>query len=1142
MSRTLTPGELERQLSDRLAIIDQDLAFHSAGARGTRRNPPRTSRPRVRRARRLGLAVLATSALGVFAVAGVLAVHNTGLFELDGDSVSHNASAPLGPAEDWNDVFAGTDTAAVTTGIIPDEFGDSKTDDQFTLGSKDTLDVSAWHWKSGVPPSDKTDLENAYAALYDDNGTIYLYLGADRNAVNGNAKLGFWIFQDHIGLNGDGTFSGVHKVGDLLIESAFTDGGTNLGNINVWQWEGADGAAGHLSAAPVTVGADCRATLDPDDFVCSINNDSEITVDWDYQGKKLGSDTPDPSHIFAGGFNETGVNLSHYFPNGIPCFSNVLAETRAAGSSVSSSTEDFVLGTFQTCGEVDGHKYLDVNGNGALDSGEPGLEGWTINLFESDGTTLVDTADTDSNGDVTFTDIEPGDYVVCEENQTGWTNTDPGGSTLCKNITIDIGETETVNFGNGAPAIDVTKEADSTTVCENGTVTYTYTVTNTGNVDLSNVVVTDDLLGAIGGPITLAAGADATFTKSSGPISGEVTNTATAHGDWGGQTPAATATAQETVTSDTCTVSVTKSADDDTVCTGGSTTYDFSITNNSASFSWTGTFSDDVVGDIGTQPLTLAPGETKTFNNVAGPPLSTDTTNTVTADGAFDDPDATAAGDTATDDVTVDDCTISVTKSADDHAICTGGSTTYDFTITNNSAGFSWTGTFVDDVLGDIGTQPLTLAPGETKTFDNVAGPPLSVDTTNTVTAAGAFDDPDATTAGDFASDTVTVDDCTVTVTKSADDHDICTGGSTTYDFSITNNSSFTWTGTLIDDVVGDIGGGTFSVDPGQTKTFNDVAGPALSTDTTNTVTATGAFDDPDATAAGDTATDTVNVHDCTISLTKTPSQTDVCNGTTVTYTYVITNNSDEFTWTGDLTDDQLGTIATGITIGPGLTDTETKDAVINGAVHNIASADGAFDDPDATAASDTAEADVNGHPCGQGCTPGFWQGGVGVDMWDEVNDPDWVDAGAAGTNPFVTTDLFSSGPWGPSGIASIDSKTMLELVGTGGGSSWPKKAARDLIAAYLNASALGSGYSVDTATILSDWADAVAGSTAGFQAFHTKYSAFNELGCPFGNSAPAALVSTSDGPTLGLLVAMLSVLVLLVAVPGWGRARRSKA
>jgi MYXO-CTERM domain-containing protein len=146
------------------------------------------------------------------------------------------------------------------------------------------------------------------------------------------------------------------------------------------------------------------------------------------------------------------------------------------------------------------------------------------------------------------------------------------------------------------------------------------------------------------------------------------------------------------------------------------------------------------------------------------------------------------------------------------------------------------------------------------------------------------------------------------------------------------------------------------------------------------------------------------------------------------------------------------------------------------------------------------------------------------------MDDGDWVDAGGDGSNPFLTTDPFEEGPWGPTGNSTIDNMTMLEIVGSGGTNNWLRKGARDLIAAYLNAS-FGLNYPYDTATILADWA-ALSGSVSGLQTFHAKYSAANELGCPIG--APALLVS--DGSTGGFLPA------LLVAGPALIRHRRRRA
>jgi hypothetical protein len=113
-----------------------------------------------------------------------------------------------------------------------------------------------------------------------------------------------------------------------------------------------------------------------------------------------------------------------------------------------------------------------------------------------------------------------------------------------------------------------------------------------------------------------------------------------------------------------------------------------------------------------------------------------------------------------------------------------------------------------------------------------------------------------------------------------------------------------------------------------------------------------------------------------------------------------------------------------------------------------------------------------------QGCTPGFWQGGNdfgtagGQWLWNELNDPQWVASGGAGTNPYMWTSSFN-GFFAP--VGSLDGFDMMSLVGTGGGPDDYQKAARSLVAAYLNAS-WGMNYKYTTAELSAMWADAVAG------------------------------------------------------------------
>jgi len=175
------------------------------------------------------------------------------------------------------------------------------------------------------------------------------------------------------------------------------------------------------------------------------------------------------------------------------------------------------------------------------------------------------------------------------------------------------------------------------------------------------------------------------------------------------------------------------------------------------------------------------------------------------------------------------------------------------------------------------------------------------------------------------------------------------------------------------------------------------------------------------------------------------------------------------------------------------------------------------------TAATDSDDADVVITvicQTGQGCTPGFWQGGVGFDMWDEPNDPDFSPPGANGGfyHPLPFNDFFTP-------VASLDGLTMIDIVGTGGGRDPAQRAARSLIAAYLNALADGVTYDYTTAELVALWDDAVANET--FKALNDDLDEKNNLGadlCGFDEEAPL------EASALGLATIAAMVTFLLSA------------
>ncbi|MGH2793967.1 MAG: hypothetical protein ACRDKG_06645 [Actinomycetota bacterium] len=310
-------------------------------------------------------AILLALALIIALNGTAAAVHDVGVFQLDGNAQTTVQSTPSA-SEDWDlickahpstctfkagyPVPAGS-TAAVASSHVNDG---SLTATIFTGGgSKDPEDISAWRWKDeagGLP--DKDNLLHAYAARYSvapssscpaGTGTSceLIYFGSDRFDNSGDAHQAFWFLQNKISLSnlsaGSGfKFNGVHKNGDLLIISEFSNGGTTS-EINVYKWN-----AGALQF--VVGGAAQKCGGATTDAFCGIVNPADGTVaPWGFLDKSGNT------NFATGEFFEAGINLSDPSINlANQCFSSVLAETRSS-TSTTATLKDFVLGEFATC-------------------------------------------------------------------------------------------------------------------------------------------------------------------------------------------------------------------------------------------------------------------------------------------------------------------------------------------------------------------------------------------------------------------------------------------------------------------------------------------------------------------------------------------------------------------------------------------------------------------------------------------------------------------------------------------------------------------------------------------------------------------------------------------------------------------------
>ena len=223
-------------------------------------------------------------------------------------------------------------------------------------GSKDPQDVSNWAWKDAGGLPDKDNLLHSFAARYSTTAGEVLYFGSDRYDNSGDAQQGFWFFQNSIGLggapSGGGTgFTGVHKAGDVLVVTDFSNGGSTS-TITVYTWDptctkttgstaGACGDA-NLRIKGTSTNANCASAAANDQFCGIVNPTNGTTAPWAYTDKS-GNSSYLQGEFFEGGVNLTALGL------GDRCFATVASESRSS-TSTTATLKDFILGTFGTCG------------------------------------------------------------------------------------------------------------------------------------------------------------------------------------------------------------------------------------------------------------------------------------------------------------------------------------------------------------------------------------------------------------------------------------------------------------------------------------------------------------------------------------------------------------------------------------------------------------------------------------------------------------------------------------------------------------------------------------------------------------------------------------------------------------------------
>jgi uncharacterized repeat protein (TIGR01451 family) len=510
---------------------------------------------------------------------------------------------------------------------------------------------------------------------------------------------------------------------------------------------------------------------------------------------------------------------------------------------------------------------------------------------------------------VTQADVDAGHII----NTATASGTPPSGPAVTAQSTVTLSLAQT-------PAIGVAKSASITTFSAPGVlVTYTYTVTNSGNVTLHGVNVADPMTGlsAVVCPVSALAPGEsesctATYTTTQADVDrGGVTNTATATG-----TPptgaAVTAQTNWTVPSESSPgVTLLKSANLAAFSGAGvPVTYSYRITNTGNV-----TLSSVHVNDAlsGLSPVscpftTLAPNQSETctasYTTTQEDVDRGSVTNTATASGTPPSGPPPATGPSSVTIPAAQDPAIALVKTGSIPSFSAAGTAvTYQYVITN-TGNVTLTSVHVQDPLpglSPVGCPEPSLVPGASETCTaSYTTSPADVDrgsVTNTGTAIGTPPSGPPVTA----QQTVTIPAIrapAISLKKSASIASFAAAGTpVTYTYQITNAGNVTLTSVTVDDPLPGLSliscpdstllpGASESCTATYSTTQSDVDRGSVA----NTATTTGTS------PSGSTVS---SISSVTIAAVQTPridlvKSTDVSTfaaaGTLVTYHYAVTN------------------------------------------------------------------------------------------------------------------------------------------------------------------------------------------------------------------------------------------------------------
>ncbi len=528
----------------------------------------------------------------------------------------------------------------------------------------------------------------------------------------------------------------------------------------------------------------------------------------------------------------------------------------------------------------------------------------------------------------------------------------------------------TVTASGAASSLSLAKSTTSTGYGAAGdTIDYDYLVTNTGTTTLSNIGVTDNLVGAVSCPApTLAPTASETCTGSytvtqAEVDTGSVTNSATA---------TATAPTNNTVTSASSTVTVLAADATASLGLAKSTTstgygaagdtidYDYLVTNTGTTTLSNISVTDNLVGAVSCPDYSLAPEASETCTGsytVSQADVDAGSvTNTATASAAAprDSNPVTSASSSVTVEASSATSDLSIAKSTTSTGYGIAGDTIdYTYFVTNTGTTDLSDVGVSDNLIASVSCPDSTLAPAGSETCTGIyTVTQADVDAgsvTNTASASAKNPGGQSVASG---SSTVTVKASNATselsIVKSTNSTGYgAAGNRIDYTYLVTNNGTTTLSDVGVsDNLITSVRCPDSSLAPGASETCTGsytVTQAAVDTGSvTNTATAHATAPPNGSPVSSGSSSVTVDASKATSSLSlvkSTGSNGYGAAGNSIDYSYLITNTGTTTLSDVTVTDSLITSVSCpDATVAPGASETCTGSYTVTQAEVNSGS------------------------------------------------------------------------------------------------------------------------------------------------------------------------------------------------------------